>query len=323
MGSRPSQFPYTQDGPLRLYSTSELLNLPAPTWLVDKIIPAGGAIALWGMPGAAKSFIAIDVAMSVAAGRDWNDHTVDRGFVVYVSAEGGAGIGKRARAWLQANGVSAREADIAWLVESLHVGLGSDQLEAFCDRLETEVRRDPTLIVIDTLARCFEGDENLQEDMNHFVAGVDLLRKRFNCTVLVVHHSRLDGTRERGSSSFHGAMDMMMSAEKHEQQVVIKCKKQKDDEEFDDIPLELVKVDGTDSCVVQRDHTIVNEAQMLDQMVDALQQVQPSTWDNWQATTGFTKSKFMKGYTKLKSTGRVNKTSGLWAVVTQIGAVVG
>lgn len=318
MGSRPSQFPFTQSGPLRLYSTAELLNLPAPTWLVDKIIPAGGAIALWGMPGAAKSFIAIDIAMSVATGRDWNGHAVERGFVVYVSAEGGAGIGKRARAWLQANGVAARDADLAWLVESLHVGLGSDQLEAFCERLDHEVRRDPTLIVIDTLARCFEGDENLQEDMNHFVAGVDLLRKRFNCTVLVVHHSRLDGTRERGSSSFHGAMDMMMSAEKDSLQIVVKCKKQKDDEEFEDILLELVKVDGTDSCVVMPNSSVANEAQMLDEMVAALVQVQPCSWDTWRDQTGFTQSKFMKGYQRVKASGRARKNaaSGLWEVVS-------
>lgn len=313
MGSRPSSYKFTQDGPLRLYSTTELLNLPAPTWLVDKIIPAGGAIALWGMPGAAKSFVAIDVAMSVAAGKDWNGHAVARGFVVYVSAEGGSGIGKRARAWLQTHGIAARELNIAWLVESLHVGVESSQLEAFCDRLEVEVRRDPTLVVIDTLARCFEGDENLQEDMNQFVAGVDLLRKRFNCTVLVVHHSRLDGTRERGSSSFHGAMDMMMSAEKHNEQVTIKCKKQKDDEEFEDIELELQKVDGTESCVVLPNRSVVNESQMLDQMVAALVQVQPAKWDAWEAASGLTKSQFMKRYAKLKSTGRVVRNlSGLW-----------
>lgn len=318
MSSRPSQFVFTQSGPLRLLSTLELLNLPAPTWLVDKVIPAGGAIALWGMPGAAKSFIAIDVAMCVATGREWNGHAVESGFVVYVSAEGGAGIGKRARAWLQANGLSAREANIAWLVESLHVGLGSDQLEAFCDRLETEVRRDPTLIIIDTLARCFEGDENLQEDMNHFVAGVDLLRKRFSCTVLVVHHSRLDGTRERGSSSFQGAMDMMMSAEKDSERIVITCRKQKDDEEFEDIELELVKVDGTDSCVVRPNSSVANDAQTLDEMVAALMQVQPSSWDNWRATTGFTQSKFMKAYQKVKAAGRAKKdpATNLWNVVS-------
>lgn len=317
MSSRPSQFVFTQQGPMRLYSTQELLNLPAPTWLVDKIIPAGGAIALWGMPGAAKSFIAIDVALSVAAGKDWNGHSVARGFVVYVSAEGGAGIGKRVRAWLQANTVPARDAAIAWLVESLHVGVESEQLEAFCDRLEHEVGRDPTLIVIDTLARCFDGDENLQEDMNRFVAGVDLLRKRFNCAVLVVHHSRLDGTRERGSTSFHGAMDMMMSAEKNDTQVIIKCKKQKDDEEFEDIELELRPIEGTDSCVVMPNQNAANAGQILDEMVAALVEVQPSSWDNWRATTGFTQSKFMKAYGKLKASGRVKKNAqtSLWEAV--------
>jgi KaiC/GvpD/RAD55 family RecA-like ATPase len=318
MGSRPSSYVFTQEGPLRLYSTTELLNLPAPTWLVDKALPAGGLVGMYGRPGCGKSFIAIDLAMSIATGTPWFGREVERGFVIYISAEGGSGIGKRVLAWLATHGVEPRNADIAWLVESIPVSTDSTQMGQLLDRIVDEVRRHPALIIIDTLARCFDGDENLQEDMGRFIAGVDLLRKELGCTVLVVHHTRLDGNRERGNTSFRGAVDTMIAIDRSDDLIELKCNKQKDDEEFADIQLELVKVDGTDSCVVMPNHALVNEAQMLDEMVASLVQVQPCSWDTWRATTGFTQSKFMKAYQKVKASGRAKKdpATNLWKVVS-------
>lgn len=47
----------------------------------------------------------------------------------------------------------------------------------------------PKMIVIDTLARSFVGkDENSATDMGLFVRNIDLIRERFDCTVLAVHH---------------------------------------------------------------------------------------------------------------------------------------
>src|SRR5262245_19107112 len=118
MGSRPSQFTLTGPVKLRLYSTRELLNMPPPTWLVDGIIPNGAMVAEYGQPETKKSFVAIDIALSVATGLPWLGHETERGYVVYISAEGGAGIGKRARVWLAYYGLDPDDADIAWLVES-------------------------------------------------------------------------------------------------------------------------------------------------------------------------------------------------------------
>jgi archaellum biogenesis ATPase FlaH len=314
VSSRPSQFVFTQNGPLRLYSTLELLNLPAPTWLVDKAIPAGGLVGMYGQPGVGKSFISIDLAMCVATGTPWFSRDVAQGFVIYISAEGGTGIGKRVLAWLATHQIHPQDANIAWLVESIPVSTDSTQMGQLLDRIVDEVRRHPSLIIIDTLARCFDGDENLQEDMGRFIAGVDLLRKELGCTVLVVHHTRLDGNRERGNTSFRGAVDTMIAIERSDDLIELKCNKQKDDEEFPDIQLELVKVDGTDSCVVMASAGPADDSAALDEMVAALVQVQPAKWDQWEAVSGLTKSQFMKRYSKLKASGRVlkNKVTGLW-----------
>ncbi len=250
--SRPSAFAFTTPGPLRLYSTQELLRLPAPTWLIDGILPAGGLIGLYGKPGCGKSFLAIDMAMCVASGLAWQGHAVQRGFVLYVSAEGGTGIGKRVAAWLSSNQVSVDEAQVSWLTESLYINSTSEDMDVLFRRLLEEVEKQPTLVIIDTLARCFDGDENLQEDMGRFIAGVDRLRREFNATVIVVHHTRLDAERERGSTAFRGAADAMLSvARKAGGPLLLSCDKQKDAEEFSELAFELTTVPAFESCVIQ------------------------------------------------------------------------
>jgi RecA-family ATPase len=109
---------------------------------------------------AGKSFCTIDIAMSIATGRDWFGRKVEPGFVVYISAEGGAGISKRAKAWLVAHDVDARDVNMAWLIEPMSINADSEQMAVLLNRV-VEVGRTPSLIIVDTLARCFDGDENM------------------------------------------------------------------------------------------------------------------------------------------------------------------
>lgn len=317
MGARPSDYVYTQNGFLRIYSLTELLALPPATWLVHKAVPAGGMVGLYGPSGIGKTFIAVDLAMCVATGLPWGGREVERGLVLYISAEGGAGIAKRFLAWLVEHGLNPKDADIAFLLDSLAVTSDSEAMVVLVERIVNEVRRSPSLIIIDTLARCFDGNENEQEDMSRFVAGVDHLRKEFDATVLIVHHTRLDGNRERGNTAFRAAADMMMSVEGEGDRMTLKCNKMKDDREFEDIELELRPIEGTDSCVVVPNHTVANDSSALDEMVTVLAQVQPINWDGWMAASGLTSSQFMKRYSKLKATGRVSKNvvTKLWSVV--------
>lgn len=319
MGSRPSAFTLTQSGPLRLYSTTELLGLPAPTWLIDGIMPAGGLVGLYGPPGAGKSFVAIDIAMTVATGLDWMGHPVERGSVVYVSAEGGSGIGKRVLAWLIDRKADPKQANVAWLIESIPIHADSEMMALLLNRIIDEARVQPALVVVDTLARCFDGDENAQEDMGRFIAGVDTLRSELKTTVLVVHHTRLGGDRERGNTAFRGAADTMMKIEGEEGSpfFTVNCDKQKDDEEFKEIPLERVKVEGTDSCIVRPSSTVVTHEETQNHMLEVLQGIGPCKWDDWKETTGLSDNKFFSGYERLRRAKKVEKNADRKWQVTQ------
>lgn len=312
--SRPSSFPFSSAGPYRLYSTAELLKLPPPDWLVDTVIPEGGFTTLYAPPEHYKSFLALSVALSVAAGLPWVGHAVKGagGFVIYVAAEGVSGLGKRARAWLQFHELDPDTPDIAWLTESLAITADSDALLELLTRIEHEVRRVPVLVVIDTLARCFDGEENETGDMSRFVAGVDVLRHKFKCAVLVVHHTRLDGSRERGNTALRAASDAMLAIEKNGESLVVSCGKMKDAEHFADIPLKLSPVEGTDSCVLVPAVTKAAEETL---MLELLRVHGPMGWNAWRAVCETAGCEGFVSVSARKSVrARIVKVGGVWRV---------
>lgn len=318
MGSRPASFVLTSPGSMRIYSTAEMMALPPPKWLVDQIIPAGGLVGLYGPPGVMKSFVAADLALSVAAGGLWQGHPVSAGFPLYVCAEGSAGMGKRIKGWLMYRGLKPSQAPAAWLTESVPVYTDSDGMARVIERIE-EAEIVPDLIIIDTLARCFDGDENQQADMGRFVAGVDRLRKEFDATVIVVHHTRLDGDRERGNTAFRGAADTMLSLSNKKGKLILACNKQKDAEEFEAIELRTRAVPGADTIVIvnetRQNAVIAKSAEML----QVLKDLGPLSWDEWSATmkerAGIPTATFSRYLATLRENKKIAKEKGQYRVI--------
>lgn len=272
---------FTAPGSMRMFSTAEMMHLPAPTWLIDRTIPAGGLVGLYGPPGVMKSFVAADIALSVAAGGLWQGRKVAQGFPLYVCAEGSTGMGKRINGWLAYRKLKPSQALGAWLTESVPVYADSDGMARVIERIE-EADFVPDLIVIDTLARCFDGDENQQADMGRFVAGVDRLRKEFDATVIVVHHTRLDGDRERGNTAFRGAADTMLSLANKKGKLILTCNKQKDAEEFDDIELSVKAMPEQDTVVIVNESLRKARVEVRAAgMVAILHEEGPLSWDDW------------------------------------------
>lgn len=313
-GSRPASFPFTQSGPYRLYSTAELLRLPPPTWLIDGVIPEGGFTTLYAPPEHFKSFLALDMALSVATGQHWQGKAVPEGggFVIYIAAEGVSGLGKRALAWLRKHGVEPDTPDIAWLTESLAITANSEALIGLLERIEREVRRVPVFIIIDTLARCFDGKE--ATELGLFVAGVDVLRHKFRCAVLVVHHTRLDASRERGGTEIRAASDAMLAINKDHHDILVSCEKMKDAEHFEDIQLRLEPVEGTESCVLVPGQAVERKAQQEQTLLEVLRRHGPCTWDQWRAHSGFAVGQFSSVTARLRTQDKMEKQGGLWRV---------
>ena len=233
---------------------SELRKTPPPKFMIAPYIVDKSFSVLFGAPASYKSFLALDWALSVAHGSDWNGRVVEQGAVVYLALEGQTGIATRSEAWHRDIGLD--DADVPFYAVTSPISMADDAAEdvillseAISDALSGET---PSLIVVDTLARSFVGkDENSATDMGVFVRNVDMLREYFDCTVMVVHHSGKSTEKGmRGSSALRGAVDseFELVREVGAQAVCLKVRKQKDTEEAEDMwiqPREVKWVEGS------------------------------------------------------------------------------
>ena len=229
-----------------LLTTAQLADIPEPVPLVEGLLYRDSLALLYGPSGVGKSFVAIDLAMSVASDREWwNACRVESGTVLYIVAEGVPGVNARAKAWETHHGPSH---GVMWRPQAVDLfdPVWSHSLAVAAARLR------PALIVIDTLARS-EGAarENATEDMNRIVDHLDRIRLASGACVLCVHHTGKEAASgARGSSTLKAAMDteIELSGDIHTA-TKIKNTKQKNAGELDPFQVRLELVEGTKSGV--------------------------------------------------------------------------
>lgn len=228
----------------KLYSADALMEFPDAEWLIDEMIEVGALAVLYGPSKSAKSFTALDLALSIASGRPWQGFEVKPGNVVYVVGEGTRGIKRRVLAWKQVNGVE--KVGGAFFVMQAPKVLDPKDLGDLTTKIKAESAA-VTLVVIDTLATSFVGgDENTSKDMGDFIDACRRFQNDLSATLLLIHHTgKGKNTQdvERGSSVLRGAADVMILQRMSKERIVsIRNVKQKDDEEFPDLKLKLVTV---------------------------------------------------------------------------------
>jgi DNA-binding MarR family transcriptional regulator len=231
---------------LPLLSISDLVNLPAPSWLVEDLLPVGFDV-LFGPSNVGKSFLALDWSLCIASGLAWYGKQAKSGWVVYIAAEGVAGLYRRVQAWSHARNEPPPE-QIRFIPNAVNLLDDSDVLKAATTI--TQLPEQPVLIVADTMARCMVGgDENAAKDVGRFIAAVDELRIISGAAALIVHHTGKDGEDERGSSALRGAADAMLALRDDGADARLTCVKQKDAAAFDPWRLHLETV--LELCVLR------------------------------------------------------------------------
>jgi RecA-family ATPase len=86
----------------KLLSRADLDSLPEAKWLIPGLLAAESFAVLYGPPGSAKTFLALELALSIASGIEGSaglGKPVESGAVIYVAGEGVRGIRKRIEAW--------------------------------------------------------------------------------------------------------------------------------------------------------------------------------------------------------------------------------
>ena len=218
---------------------------PSPiSWLVKWWIQSQALVMVHGPSGCGKTFVVLDWCLRMASGiEEWAGHKVRPGNVVYLAGEGHHGLRGRVAAWKHHNQAGKLA---MWLSKD---GCDLNTPTGYLKVVE-QVRmlpNRPDAIVVDTLHRFLQGDENSAQDTKTMLDACAALMQEFGCSVILVHHTGVSEEaqhRARGSSAWRGALDIEISIipGKDNQPIQIVQRKSKDAELAETIYVELQKV---------------------------------------------------------------------------------
>ncbi len=245
------------DGRVHFVSADELLGEPKPSALIEGFIQEQEAVVLYGEPNGGKSFLALDWALSIAAGVPWLDtHAVLQGPVIYMAGEGAASLQVRVKAWMTYHKVARLPGAY---FQTRPLPLRDDEVIAEIQHTLRTFAEDeygagsgavmyPRLIVVDTLSQFIMGGDENGPDMALFVSNVRHLSQEHNTAVLIVHHTNKGGMQERGHTALRGNVDVMFKCRPTYQDHVLtglslSNDKQRDKERSEEVSLRLKAVE--------------------------------------------------------------------------------
>jgi RecA-family ATPase len=186
-------------------------QIPPRAWLVPDLIPFDTVTLLTGDGATGKSLIAAQLAAATCLGSSWMGRAVARGGAVYVSAEDDetellrrlADIAKAEDVTfadldrLTITSLAGKSALLATLERN-----GSLRATKLMAEIEAVLETDrPTLLVLDTLADLFPGNENDRAQARQFIGMMRGLAIRYEAAVVLLSHPSVEGMRSGSGTS--------------------------------------------------------------------------------------------------------------------------
>lgn len=185
---------------------------PPRVWHVEDLVPSGTVTLLNGDGGTGKSLIALQLAVATVLGRAWIGKQTGEGPCLFLTAEDDLDEIHRRLA-----DISAAEQVGFGDLEGLVIAslAGSDALLAIPEGKSNIVRptelfavlqarvaeMQPALVVLDTLADLFGGEENHRAQARQFISLLRGLAIHHGTTVLLLAHPSLSGMASGSGSS--------------------------------------------------------------------------------------------------------------------------
>jgi len=184
-------------------------------WLIESIWPVAGVGIIGGAPKSYKTWMALDLAVSVATGtRCLGTFACSKAgpTLVYAAEDSLPDLRQRLSGIAAQRHCDFRSLNLGVItVDHLHLDR-EEQLQALDDTL---ARYKPVLLVLDPFVRLHRGaDENSSADVSHILGALRRLQRRHQTAIALVHHARKNtrgarlGQGLRGSSDFHAWGDV-------------------------------------------------------------------------------------------------------------------
>jgi RecA-family ATPase len=208
---------------LNLICPADFQDQPVPErrWLVSGWIVSGHVVALYGDGGIGKSLLALQLMTSCATGRSWLGLKTEPCKVFGLFCEDDADeLKRRQREINRAYGIDYRDLKgMVWLCRVGEDNLlmrfagegGGFQTKLLRDLVNYLTEYKPGLIVIDTAADTFGGNENIRGQVRQFIAtALGGLAKASGATVLLLAHPSRSGLQtgsgDGGSTAWNNSV---------------------------------------------------------------------------------------------------------------------
>jgi hypothetical protein len=317
-----------KDDALPVVQVAAIEESNGPAWLVEGLWAEEGVGIVGGAPKCCKSWLSLDLALSVASGTPaLGTYAVPRAGPVLLFAAEDPPTTVRSRL----AGLAVRRG-LALEQVPLHVILSSSlRLDTPGDQArlsEAVARYRPRLLVLDPFVRLHRIDENSALEVSGVLAYLRDLQRQQHVAVLVVHHARKAGAGAeqagvslRGSGDFHawGDSNLYMRRRRGALELAIEHRSAASPE-----PVQLALENGDGGpprlAVVVGATAAPGAGDFTERVVAALVELAvPTTQEALRVKLGVRLARLVAALRELERDGRIRRTSAGFSVSTQPG----
>ena len=192
-------------------------------YIVKRIINSSSVSCIFGPSNAGKTFVMLDLALSVATGKEtWHGARVHSGPVAYFCAEGQTAFPERVMAWCQENEVDEKALEGAFWLHGMPEYLSNaDTMEKVIAEIEA-LPAPPVLVCLDTYIRFLEGDEKDSKDVTKFLNSLEQLTEMGIAILYTNHPTKNPSQQDSQAGSYRNLtnIDSELCLEKVDDEVV-------------------------------------------------------------------------------------------------------
>lgn len=196
-------------------------------WLIERLWTAGGVGILAGQPKSLKTYVALEMAVSIASGSPCLGTfpvSVQGPALVYAAEDSPSNLRSRLESLAAQRNLRLDNIDLRVITaDFIRLDHPQDQ-----QRLrDTVLLYRPTLLVLDPLVRLHSQDENQSGPMAALLGYLRNLQRSTGTAVLIVHHLRKGGNTTgtgynlRGSSDLYAWVDSFVSLQRRHERITI------------------------------------------------------------------------------------------------------